>query len=98
MTEEVTKSPIFRTDEHWKKTYNEQRKDRLNDSVCEYLEDENLEVFWRELNECLDEWVSYHRGQSDRASLIKKMIGGHRPLQIQQDFETQTSLLKKKLP
>ena len=29
---------------------------------------------------------------------MKKMIGGHRPLQIQQDFETQTSLLKKKLP
>ena len=73
MTEEVTKSPIFRTDEHWKKTYNEQRKDRLNDSVCEYLEDENPEVFWRELNECLDEWISYHRGQSDRnLHLLKK--------------------------
>lgn len=80
------------------KSLEEQRKERLDDSICEYLEDDNPSRFWNDLNECLDGWIVYHRKQIDRASLIKKMIGGHRPLQIQQEFETQTSLLKKKLP
>ena len=78
--------------------FKKHRKERLDDSVCEYLEDDNPEIFWKELNECLDGWIAHHRQQVDRASLMKKMIGGHRPLQIQQEFETQTSLLKKKLP
>jgi hypothetical protein len=80
------------------KPFEEQRKDRLDDSICEYLEDDNPSHFWDDLNECLDGWIAHHRQQVDRASLIKKMIGGHRPLQIQQDFETQTSLLQKKIP
>lgn len=78
--------------------FKKHRKERLDDSICEYLEDDNPETFWKELNECLDGWIAHHRQQVDRASLMKKMIGGHRPLQIQQEFETQTSLLKKKLP
>ena len=78
--------------------FRKQRKERLDDSICEYLEDDRPDIFWTELNECLDGWIAYHRQQVDRASLMKKMIGGHRPLQIQQEFETQTSLLKKKLP
>ena len=91
-----TLDPLQKGNEQCKKSLNQQRKDRLNDSVCEYLEDDNPEIFWREFNDCLVEWISYHKGQSDRASLMKKMIGGHRPLQIQQDLETQTSLLQKK--
>ncbi|AXN58386.1 hypothetical protein KNU05_gp168 [Synechococcus virus S-PRM1] len=80
------------------KSFEEQRKERLDDSICEYLEDDNPSHFWDDLNECLDSWIAHHRQQIDRASLIKKMIGGHRPLQIQQDLETQTSLLQKKIP
>ena len=78
--------------------FNKQRKERLDDSVCEYLEDDNIEVFWADLNQCINGWICHHRQQLDKALLMKKMVGGHRPLQIQQDFETQTSLLKKKLP
>ena len=40
--------------------FKKHRKERLDDSICEYLEDDNPETFWRELNECLDDWISHH--------------------------------------
>ncbi|AOV60187.1 hypothetical protein S820908_040 [Synechococcus phage S-CAM9] len=101
MTEEVTKSPIFRTEEQWQKDFKKQRASRLQDSVDEYMQDGEVDAFFEDLCIAIQDLIDYHGKQKETAQTLMKVVSGHRPLhhlEIQQDFETQTSLMQKKIP
>jgi predicted house-cleaning noncanonical NTP pyrophosphatase (MazG superfamily) len=100
MTEEVTKSPIFKTEEQWQKEFKKQRASRLQDSVDEYMQDGEVSAFFEDLRAAIQDLIDYHGKQKENAQTLMKVVSGHRPfpMQLQQDFETQTSLLQKKIP
>lgn len=54
----------------WKKSYAIQRKDRLADSVHEYLEDSevNISEFYNDLRDVIEDIVSYHEKQKEKAA------------------------------
>ena len=95
-TQETKGSPIYRTEEQWQESFRQQRADRLQDSVDEYMQDGEITRFYEDLTKAIQSLIDYHQQQKEYAMTAMKAIGGHRPLQIQQDFETQTSLLQKK--
>jgi len=47
----------------WNKTYEQQRKCRLQDSVDEYLQDDQVDVdtFYNDLVDCIQEIADYYR-------------------------------------
>ena len=67
------------------RTYAEQRKQRLQDCVDDYLQDDEVSplTFFNELKDCLGDVKEYHKTQMDRATAVMKLIS---PLQIQQDI------------
>lgn len=64
----------------WKVEYAKQRKNRLQDSVDEYLQDDEVDVetFYSDLKACIDEIIQYHKTQKYRACDAMSMILGHR--------------------
>jgi hypothetical protein len=70
------------SDEYWKKEFKQQRKDRLQDSVDEYMQDNEVSQFYEDLINILEELIGYHEKQKYHAQLAMKAISGHRPLDI----------------
>ena len=66
-------------------TYAEQRKQRLQDCVDDYLQDDEVSplTFYNELKDCIGDVSQYHKKQVERASGLMKLIS---PLQIQQEI------------
>ena len=96
-TETVEGRPVISgSDEYWKEEYKRQRASRLQESVDEYMQDGEVDAFFEDLRTAIQDLIDYHGKQKESAQTLMKVVSGHRPLQIQQDFETQTSLLQKK--
>ena len=70
------------SDEYWKKEFKQQRKDRLQDSVDEYMQDNEVSQFYEDLINILEELIGYHEKQKYHAQLAMKAISGHRPLDV----------------
>ena len=70
------------SDEYWMKEFKKQRKDRLQDSVDEYMQDGEVPQFYEDLINILEELIGYHEKQKYHAQLAMKAINGHRPLDI----------------
>lgn len=83
MTEEVTSSPIFRTDEQWRESFKKQRRERLQDSVSEYMDDGEISQFYEDLKYAFQDLIDYHDKQREYAKFGMKAIGGHR-IELQQ--------------
>ena len=64
----------------WKKEFEKQRKDRLQDAIDEYLQDDEASPrrAYEEMLSCVDDVVNYHRKQYDRAVAFKSLLLGHR--------------------
>ena len=75
-----------KTKEFWKKSFEEQRADRLADSVDEYMQDGEIGRFHEDLTKALQELIDYHEKQKGYAVTAMKAVSGHRPLQMQQDL------------
>lgn len=69
-------SPVFKTKEEWDKTFEKQRRDRLQESVDEYLldGDTDAQVFFDDLLFCVNEIAEYHGKALDRADKAKNLI------------------------
>ena len=76
------------SDEYWKKEYAKQRKDRLQDSVDEYLQDDEVSIltFYNDLRDCMEEIISYHEKNKQKAQGMLDLILGHRPVDFDHDF------------
>lgn len=60
------------------KTYSEQRRDRLDDVVGDYISDENVSAaeFYMDLKKCIAEWLQYHQTYAKKLQDLEKMING----------------------
>lgn len=82
---ETEGTPIVRTEEQWQEEFRQQRKDRLQDSVDEYMQDGEVVRFYEDLQEAIQSLIDYHDKQKQYAVTAMKAISGHRPLQLQQE-------------
>ena len=82
---ETEGTPIIKTEEQWQEEFRQQRKDRLQDSVDEYMQDGEVVRFYEDLQEAIQSLIDYHEKQKGYAMTAMKAISGHRPLQLQQE-------------
>ena len=66
----------------WKAEYAKQRKNRLADSIFEYLQDDEvpLEVFYEDLTSELKDVIAYHERMKSKASSVLELFLGHRKI------------------
>ncbi len=64
------------------KTFEEQRKERLHESIDEYLNDGEVDVdlFYKELREGIQNLIDYHGKMKQKAQDGLEAILGHRPI------------------
>ena len=82
---ETEGTPTVQSEEYWQKEFKKQRKDRLQDSVDEYMQDGEVVRFYEDLQEAIQSLIDYHNQQKEYAVTAMKAISGHRPLQLQQE-------------
>jgi len=68
----------------WKAEYARQRKDRLADTLNEYLEDDEVSVllFYNDLKDEINEIIKYHDKRKANATAAMELIMGHRPVNL----------------
>ena len=67
-------------DDYWSKEYERQRKDRMQDCIDDYLQDEKVDArrVYEEMLSCIDDVINYHKKQLDKATDVKSLMMGHR--------------------
>jgi predicted house-cleaning noncanonical NTP pyrophosphatase (MazG superfamily) len=72
--------PEFQYD--WKKDFEQQRKDRLQNSIDEYLQDHEVSPrrAYEEILSCVQDVVDCHKKCLDRAIDLKSFMMGHREI------------------
>ena len=65
---------------NWEKEFEQQRKDRLQDAIDEYLQDDKVSPrrAYEEILSCIQDVMDYNRKQLDRATVLKSLMMGHR--------------------
>ena len=68
------------TDEFWKKMYSQQRKERMQDAIDDYLNDDDVDArqAYEEMLSCVDDVINYHKKQYDKAVALKSLLLGNR--------------------
>jgi len=63
------------------KSYAEQRKNRLQDAVDDYINDNNVSIleFYHDLKDCVSDIMTFHNTGQSRAEGVLQLITGHRP-------------------
>lgn len=71
---------LIGTDEFLQKTYAAQRKDRMQDAIDDYLQDDKVSPrqTYEEMLSCVQDVIDYHRKCLDRALALKCLMMGHR--------------------
>ena len=84
----------------WKKEFERQRKDRLQDAIDEYLQDEEVSPrrAYEEILSCVQDVMDYHRKQLDRAVSLKSLMMGHRAVDLIDDPELAEKWQYDKIP
>ena len=72
------------TNEDWAKEYEKQRKDRLQNSIDEYLQDDKVTArrAYEEILSCVDDVINYHNREYEKAVELKSLMLGHRECDI----------------
>ena len=73
---------IPNSQEFLNKTYAEQRKCRLQDAIDDYIQDEKVSIleFYSDLKDCIEDVITYHKKNKDRAQGMLQLVLGHRPI------------------
>ena len=68
------------SDDYWSKEYSKQRKDRMQDCIDDYLQDNevNARQTYEDMLSCVDDVINYHKTQYDKAVALKSLLLGHR--------------------
>ena len=72
------------SDDYWDKMYATQRKDRMQDAIDDYLQDEKVDArrAYEEILSCVDDVINYHKVNYDKAVQLKSLLLGHRECDI----------------
>ena len=70
------------SEEFLQKTYAQQRKDRLQDAIDDYMQDDKVTIleFYTDLKDCLEDIITYHKRNKERACGALQLVLGHRPV------------------
>ena len=81
---------IKNSDEQWKASYAAQRKDRMQDAIDDYLNDDKVSArqTYEEMLFGVNDVIEYHRKSMNRAVKLKELMLGHRDIDLLQSEET----------
>ena len=85
---------LFKTsDDYWKNEYSKQRKDRMQNAIDDYLNDDKVSArqTYEEMLSCVDDVIQYHQRQLDRANDLKHLMMGHRLIDDMEDMSAKWS-------
>lgn len=70
----------------WQTEYAKQRRSRLEDSIHEYLEDDDVSIleFYNDVKDIIEDIVSYHESRKEKAAGALQLIHGHRPVNFEE--------------
>ena len=85
---------------NWEKEFEQQRKDRLQDAIDEYLQDDKVSPrrAYEEILSCVQDVMDYNRKQLDRSTALKCLLMGHREIDFMGDPELASKWQYDKLP
>ena len=88
------------SDDYWEKEHETQRKDRMQDCIDDYLQDEKVSSrrAYEEMLSCIDDVINYHKKQFDKAVALKSLMMGHRAVDFLEDPELAAKWQYDKLP
>ena len=88
------------SDDYWEKEYASQRKDRMQDCIDDYLQDEKVTArrAYEEILSCIDDVINYHKKQFDKAVALKSLMMGHREVDFLEDPELAKKWQYDKIP
>jgi len=88
--------------EFWNKTYAAQRKDRMQDAIDDYLQDDKVDPqqTYDEMLSCIQDVIDYHKKSLDRAVTLKSLMLGNREVSfdISQDYSYDLTATGEKIP
>jgi len=72
--------------DYWQKEYETQRKDRMQDCIDDYLQDEKVDArrAYEEILSCIDDVINYHKKQLNKATDVKSLMMGNREVDFSQ--------------
>ena len=84
----------------WKKEFERQRKDRLQDAIDEYLQDHEVSPrrAYEEILSCVQDVMDYHKKNLDRSTSLKSLLLGHREVDFMDDPELAAKWQYDKIP
>ena len=67
-----------------RKTYEEQRKDRMQDAIDDYLQDGKVTArqTYEEMLSCINDVIEYHKSSMDRAIALRSLMMGNREVDL----------------
>ena len=70
--------------DYWENEYAKQRKDRMQDAIDDYLQDNKVDArrAYEEILSCVDDVINYHKVNYDKAVQLKSLLLGHRECDI----------------
>ena len=68
----------------WEKEYAKQRKDRMQDAIDDYLQDDKVSArqTYEEMLSCINDVIEYHKSSMDRAVALRSLMMGHREVNL----------------
>ena len=75
---------LLMTDTDWTAEYAKQRKDRMQDAIDDYLNDDKVPArqTYEEILSCIDDLIVYHKQNMDRANELKSLMMGNRGVEL----------------
>tara|TARA_B100002019_G_C20947622_1_gene439960 strand:- start:321 stop:557 length:237 start_codon:yes stop_codon:yes gene_type:complete len=63
---------------YWQEEYARQRKDRMQDAIDDYLQDDRVDFqqTYDEMLDCVQDVIDYHQKSLDRAIALKSLMQG----------------------
>ena len=85
---------------NWEKEFEQQRKDRLQDAIDEYLQDDKVSPrrAYEEILSCVQDVMDYHKKNLDRSVALKSLLMGHREVDLIDDPELAAKWQLDKIP
>lgn len=75
---------LLMPDTDWTAEYSKQRKDRMQDAIDDYLNDDKVPArqTYEEILSCIDDLINYHKKNMDRATELKSLMMGNRGVEL----------------
>ena len=81
------KNDSMTTEINWSHEYSKQRKDRMQDAIDDYLNDDRVSArqTYEEMLFGIDDVINYHKKGMERAVELKSLMFGHREVDFIQE-------------